>query len=233
MYARKRAARRLLHHKAHRLGKALEVPLHLAQHICFRVERTQLDRHAVEISLQRLRLFLPGFQAKRIARNPVFCRLHTVCRVFQRLDALRPLLFGLCAARFVRLQILLQGLFPRLDLFHRRSQGRNLRLFVLCVRQQKIFLRRALQKRLLRCTELALHLACLRGFLLHLRIELRARLVQRGNCLLPVFHRFGNRAASCRLLVHFAPGTLDVLLQMLHLRLQNRHVRLFFLPLRL
>jgi len=103
MHARKRAFCRVLHHKAHSLGKALEVPLHLSEHIGLCGKRFELHRRAIKLLLERLALFLPRFAPQIIPRNAVLSRLHAVVCLLQGFRALRFLLLGLDSARLVRL----------------------------------------------------------------------------------------------------------------------------------
>ena len=103
MHAGKRASCRVLHHKAHRLGKALEVPLHLAEHIGLRGKRFELHRRAIKLLLERLALFQPCFAPELVPRNAVLSRLHAVVCLLQGFRALRFLLLGLNSARLVRL----------------------------------------------------------------------------------------------------------------------------------
>ena len=103
MHARKRTFCRVLHHKAHGLGKALKVPLHLSEHIGLCGKCFELHRRAVKLLLERLALFLPRPAPELIPRNAVFCRLYAVVCLLQGFRALRFLLLGLDSACLVRL----------------------------------------------------------------------------------------------------------------------------------
>ena len=103
MHARKRTFCRVLHHKAHSLGKALEVPLHLSEHIGLRGKCFELHRRAVKLLLERLALFLPRPAPELIPRDAVLSRLHAIVCLLQRFFALRFLLLGLDSACLVRL----------------------------------------------------------------------------------------------------------------------------------
>ena len=107
MYAAQAAALGALHHKAYRLGKALEIPLHLAQHFNLRVQRVELQRSRIGLFLQAVALLRAGIQTQLIARDGVFGRCDVLFGLFQPRGAvcfllpdLRKALFGGSAVGF-------------------------------------------------------------------------------------------------------------------------------------
>ena len=79
--AAERAARRLLHHELDRLGKALVVALHLAQHPQLRSGRVQADLRVGELFFERVALVRARLEPKRVSGDHILRRRHIfLCR---------------------------------------------------------------------------------------------------------------------------------------------------------
>ena len=120
----------VLHHEAHRLGKALKFPLHLAQHLHPRLDGLELDARRVRLLLQLRALVLPGLEPQLIAGDRIVRGGHVLLRLRQPLAALGLPCVDVCAARFGGGAVFLQNVLPFQDFTKRRRQRCDLRVLL-------------------------------------------------------------------------------------------------------
>ena len=130
MHAAKAPALGVLHHEAHRLGKALKFPLHLAQHLHPRLDGLELDARRIRLLLQLRALVLPGLEPQLIAGDRIVRGGHVLLRLRQPLTALGLPCVDVRAARFGGGAVFLQNVLPFQDFTKRRRQRCDLRVLL-------------------------------------------------------------------------------------------------------